>query len=265
MRNSYLDQEAAIRKVGRGYEILKELQSLLQLKSRKGEEVVNTQELAEPLLREGLQALNYALGIMRSGVSTVGVKSQNTVLESVVSSDTNHRTENDRGKRKRLGENSWTTDTTMPYDDGHQWRKYGDKKIIATNLSRGYFRCTYKDQGCEAKKLVQQTSNSDPHLFKVTYINTHTCNFHKTISPSSPLQPSSFSLIEPDSGVNQMLHLQECKPSRPQLLNQGSCSSDAILTDTFTNASVVERNCEWDLDSLLRDLIGFASEDFLQI
>lgn len=101
MRNSYLDQEAAIRKVSRGYEILKELQSFLQLKSRKGEEVVNIKELAEPLFREGLQALNYALGIMRSGVSTVGVKSQNTVLDSVVSSDTNHRTENERGKRRR--------------------------------------------------------------------------------------------------------------------------------------------------------------------
>lgn len=116
------------------------------------------------------------------------------------------------------------------------------------------------------KKVVQQTSNSDPHLFKVTYINTHTCDFHKTISSTSPLQPSSFNLIEADSGVNKMPHLQECKPSRPQLLNKGSCSSDPILTDTSTNASVVERNCEWDdLDSLLRDLIGFASEDFLQI
>ncbi|KAF3327351.1 WRKY transcription factor 55 [Carex littledalei] len=265
MGNSYLDQEAAIREVGRGYDKLKQLHGLLQLKSRNGEEVVHIQELAEPLFIEALQALNHALCIMRSGVGKVGVKSEIVVLESVLSSDTNQRTENERGKRRRVGENSWTNDTTMPYDDGHQWRKYGDKNIIGTNFSRGYFRCTYKEQGCEAKKVVQQTSNSIPHLFKVSYTNTHTCNFHKMISPSSALQPSSFGLIEQDSGVNQMPHLQECKPSRPQLLNQGSCSSDAILTETFTSASLVERNCEWDFDSLLKDLVGFASDDFLLI
>ncbi|KAF3327354.1 WRKY transcription factor 55 [Carex littledalei] len=266
MENSYLDQEAAIREVDRGYDILKQLQVLLQLKSRKGEEVVHIQDLAEPLFREGSQALNHALCIMRSGVSKVGVKSETAVLESVVSSDTNKIIENERGKRRRIGENSWTTDTTMPYDDGHQWRKYGDKKINGTNFSRGYFRCTYnKEQGCEAKKVVQQTSSNDLCLFKVKYINMHTCHFHKTISPSSSLQPSPFCLIEQDCGVNKMPHFQESKPSEPQLLNQGSCLSDAILAETFPNNSLVERNCEWDWDPLLRNLLGFDSDDFLLI
>lgn len=100
-------------------------------------------------------------------------------------------------------------------------------------------------------------------MFKVTYTNTHTCNFNRPISPLSTPQPSPFTgSIEHDSGIDQMLHLQECKPSMPKLLTQGSCTSDAILSATYTSGSVIETNCEWDIDSLLRDLIGFAPDNF---
>jgi WRKY DNA -binding domain len=37
----------------------------------------------------------------------------------------------------RVEENSWTdNNTSMPYDDGYQWRKYGDKKISGSNFTR---------------------------------------------------------------------------------------------------------------------------------
>ncbi|KAF3327353.1 WRKY transcription factor 55 [Carex littledalei] len=258
MENSYVDQEAAIKEVGRGYDILKQLQGLLQLKSRNGEELVHKQELAEPLFREALQALNYALCIMRSGVGQVGVKSEIVVIESgspaysshesVASYDSNQRIEKGRVKRRRVEENSWINNTSMPYDDGYQWRKYGDKKISGTDFSRSYFRCTYKEEyKCTAKKVVQQTSDGDTPSFRVTYTNKHTCNFRKTISPPTS-QSSSFGSIEQDSGINQMPDIM------PQQLNQSSCLVDANnLEKIYANASMVERNCEWDIESFLMD------------
>lgn len=81
-------------------------------------------------------------------------------------------------------------DTFAPHNDGHQWRKYGEKKINNTNFPRYYYRCTYKDNmNCPATKQVQQKDHSDPPLYAVTYYNEHSCN-----SAFLPLSPSEFQL-----------------------------------------------------------------------
>ncbi|KAJ4807433.1 hypothetical protein LUZ62_019999 [Rhynchospora pubera] len=262
MGNSNLEREAVIREVGRGYDIIKQLQGLLQLKTMKGEDAIHMHELAQPLFREGLQALNHALCIMRSGVGKFEVKSDIKVIESgllvpgtrdsLISYELNPRIENGCTKRKRVVENSWIDNTTMPYEDGYQWRKYGDKKITGSNFSRSYFRCTYKEeQGCQAKKIVQQTRNEDVPSFQVTYTNKHTCYLGKT-SPSAP-QKNPFGSIKQDNDNNQMLQLQECIPGR-------AYDDERQI---FTGVSMVESNCEWDIDSLLRDLVEYASYDCL--
>ncbi|XP_062194193.1 transcription factor WRKY19-like [Phragmites australis] len=62
-----------------------------------------------------------------------------------------------------------------PVDDGHSWRKYGQKKILGAKYPRGYYRCTHRhSQGCAAIKQVQRT-DEDPTLFDVIYHGTHTC------------------------------------------------------------------------------------------
>ncbi|KAL6655842.1 hypothetical protein ACP70R_006668 [Stipagrostis hirtigluma subsp. patula] len=64
-------------------------------------------------------------------------------------------------------------------DDGHSWRKYGQKEILGTKYPRGYYRCTHRhSQGCPATKQVQRTDD-DPTLFDVIYHGEHTC-VHKT-------------------------------------------------------------------------------------
>ncbi|CAO2140634.1 unnamed protein product [Urochloa humidicola] len=91
-----------------------------------------------------------------------------------------HRAGRTQQQRVRKDERTWTSDTYAPYDDGHQWRKYGEKKLSNSNFPRFYYRCTYKnDMKCPATKQVQQKDTSDPPLFSVTYFNHHTC------SPSS--------------------------------------------------------------------------------
>ncbi|KAK4796323.1 hypothetical protein SAY86_028649 [Trapa natans] len=60
-------------------------------------------------------------------------------------------------------------------DDGHQWRKYGQKSILNNNFPRNYFRCTHKiDQGCRATKHVQKLS-IEPPMYQTTYYGHHTC------------------------------------------------------------------------------------------
>jgi len=88
------------------------------------------------------------------------------------------------GKKKTSS--SWATVTAVPYDDGYEWRKYGEKKINGTLFTRSYFRCTYKDDaGCLATKHVQQMDNSDPPMYHVTYNNDHTCSSVKANTGSS--------------------------------------------------------------------------------
>ncbi|KAF8648827.1 hypothetical protein HU200_064527 [Digitaria exilis] len=92
-----------------------------------------------------------------------------------------HRAARNQQQRIRKDERTWTSDTYAPYDDGHQWRKYGEKKLSNSNFPRFYYRCTYKnDMKCPATKQVQQKDTSDPPLFSVTYFNHHTCSTSST-------------------------------------------------------------------------------------
>ncbi|KAF0914156.1 hypothetical protein E2562_027577 [Oryza meyeriana var. granulata] len=62
-----------------------------------------------------------------------------------------------------------------PVDDGHSWRKYGQKEILGAKHPRGYYRCTHRNsQGCMATKQVQRT-DEDATLFDVIYHGEHTC------------------------------------------------------------------------------------------
>uniref|UniRef100_A0A0E0C9J7 WRKY domain-containing protein n=1 Tax=Oryza meridionalis TaxID=40149 RepID=A0A0E0C9J7_9ORYZ len=67
--------------------------------------------------------------------------------------------------------------TASPYDDGYQWRKYGQKKINNTNFPRNYYRCSYhRERRCPAQKHVQQRDGDDvPALHVVVYTHEHTC------------------------------------------------------------------------------------------
>ncbi|KAG8049630.1 hypothetical protein GUJ93_ZPchr0009g1853 [Zizania palustris] len=67
------------------------------------------------------------------------------------------------------------TENNLPADDGHNWRKYGQKEILGAKHPRGYYRCTHRNtQGCLATKQVQR-ADEDPALFDVIYHGEHTC------------------------------------------------------------------------------------------
>ncbi|KAI7751718.1 hypothetical protein M8C21_004356 [Ambrosia artemisiifolia] len=74
-------------------------------------------------------------------------------------------------------------------DDGHSWRKYGQKTILGAKFPRSYYRCTYRHaQNCMARKQVQRT-DEDPTVFDITYRGQHTCNPSAKPSAQRPKSP----------------------------------------------------------------------------
>ncbi|KAJ1297244.1 hypothetical protein BS78_01G362900 [Paspalum vaginatum] len=90
-------------------------------------------------------------------------------------------------KRKQSGSSSrrsnrlCTRTITSTLEDGHVWRKYGQKEIQNSPHPRSYYRCTHKsDQGCSAKRYVQRCE-TDPSKHVVAYYGEHTCRDPSTI------------------------------------------------------------------------------------
>ncbi|KAK3022399.1 hypothetical protein RJ639_047373 [Escallonia herrerae] len=81
--------------------------------------------------------------------------------------------------------------TEIPPEDGHTWRKYGQKEILGSRFPRGYYRCTHqKLYNCNAKKQVQRLDD-DPFTFEVTYRGEHACTISST-APSVPPTSTDF-------------------------------------------------------------------------
>ncbi|GJM99041.1 hypothetical protein PR202_ga16103 [Eleusine coracana subsp. coracana] len=98
-----------------------------------------------------------------------------------------------RTHQVRVTSGSGGGESATPVDDGHSWRKYGQKEILGAKHPRGYYRCTYRhSQGCTATKQVQR-SDQDPELFDVIYLGTHTCVLRTT--PPKP-NPDARSFLE---------------------------------------------------------------------
>ncbi|KAL6139020.1 hypothetical protein ACLB2K_064298 [Fragaria x ananassa] len=92
-------------------------------------------------------------------------------------------TDSGSSSKKRKTSHSWSRDTPDFIDDGHAWRKYGQKQILNARHPRSYFRCSHKyEQGCKATKQVQKVED-DPSLFRTTYFGNHTCNHRLLKSP----------------------------------------------------------------------------------
>nr|WGV38231.1 WRKY [Loropetalum chinense var. rubrum]WGV38232.1 WRKY [Loropetalum chinense var. rubrum] len=168
----------------RGREFTNQLQNIL-LGSNNKPLIQDELESAEDLISRILGSFNESLSRLNSGesdeVSQIpakrslcwdgGLKSEDSG-ESSKSSTLKDR----RGcyKRRRTSQ-SWATVTSTLIDDGHAWRKYGQKVILNAKHPRNYFRCTHKhDQGCQATKQVQKTEEEPPR-FRITYNGHHTC------------------------------------------------------------------------------------------
>ncbi|GAA0185994.1 DNA-binding transcription factor [Lithospermum erythrorhizon] len=107
-----------------------------------------------------------------------------------------------------------------PLDDGHSWRKYGQKEILGATHPRAYYRCTHKNtRGCLATKQVQKTEK-DPLIFEVTYRGKHTCmNVSNYLSPIAPQEETPKDII--NNLQQQFEPKQNQKQNIPFMFGQG--------------------------------------------
>ncbi|KAG6488753.1 probable WRKY transcription factor 62 [Zingiber officinale] len=155
-------------------------------------------------------------------------------------------------KRRFKQDDSYSIVTSIPYEDGHQWRKYGQKPIQGSKHQRSYFRCTYsKEQGCRARKTVQQEdTNVYPPKYRVVYAMSHTCSCSSTSVISLPIfvldsvlpNNNSLPLLDTSSDINNIVQHQQhagdlCVPPKSELVGgiMHPSTSEAI-TDDETNA-----------------------------
>ncbi|KAF8394814.1 hypothetical protein HHK36_018750 [Tetracentron sinense] len=145
------------------------------------------------------------------------------------------------GYKRRKTSNTCTKVTPNPVDDGHAWRKYGQKEILNAKYPRNYFRCTHKiDQGCQATKQVQRIEE-DPPKFRTIYMGHHTCKDTRKAShlilDSTP-RGSYFIGFESNIPTKHD-HLfpsikQEHREEIPSDITQNHSSSDYLFSSDLT-------------------------------
>ncbi|CAI0459224.1 unnamed protein product [Linum tenue] len=87
--------------------------------------------------------------------------------------------------------------------DGHAWRKYGQKEILHAKFPRSYYRCTHKfDQGCKATKQVQQLEQ-EKEMYSITYLGHHTCRNNNALTSAAALPPPAATAVEAESIDNE--------------------------------------------------------------
>ncbi|XP_030538759.1 probable WRKY transcription factor 70 [Rhodamnia argentea] len=164
----------AMKELVRGQDLAKQL---LNAMSRGGSPSPSAEDVADELVA------SFANALSRLGHSEPDDRSQvsdgpddRTTTGSQDSSEESSRRKDGRGRyKRRRGSDSWSRISTALTDDGHAWRKYGQKSILNTDFPRSYYRCTHKfEQKCQATKQVQMISK-DPPMYQTTYYGVHTC------------------------------------------------------------------------------------------
>ncbi|WOK95491.1 putative WRKY transcription factor 59 isoform X1 [Canna indica] len=183
METDSLVVNAVIRELQQAQHLTAQLRSLVEL----GDYSYALKESAKVLSGELLQTCNLTLSKLKSQAPKSSMMKQ---------------------KRKQLAHAHSVVRkqvTAAPYDDGHQWRKYGEKLLKGCIFKRSYYRCTYSgDRRCQAKKQVQKQAGT-PTLFEVIYEGEHTCNPMSTTDHEMP--PSDIlTAISPPHDGSFLLH-----------------------------------------------------------
>ncbi|XP_038905581.1 WRKY DNA-binding transcription factor 70-like [Benincasa hispida] len=181
---SPFDQRKAADELLRGHELAQQLQAYLRRSSNSGGTA--SQDLVSRILTsfsKTLSILNRCDSDDMNG-SIVDSPEEHASRKSEESGDSCKSSTPNTDRRgcykRRKSCQSWARESSSLVDDGHAWRKYGQKTILNAKYPRNYYRCTHKfDQACQATKQVQRLQEHPPK-FRTTYYGHHTCsNFLK--------------------------------------------------------------------------------------
>ncbi|KAL3328140.1 hypothetical protein AABB24_035664 [Solanum stoloniferum] len=191
MDNSSTDLNRAIEGLIRGREFTRRLKEIIKKPLVVGGEVANI--MAEELVAKIMESFSETLSVINN--SDVIVATPVEVKSPEDYSSGSCKSSDRRGcyKRRKTSESNIKESSDL-VDDGHAWRKYGQKQILNSTYPRHYFRCTHKyDQKCQASKQVQKVQDN-PQRFRTTYYGHHTCKAFPRVSQiilDSPMDGNS--------------------------------------------------------------------------
>lgn len=180
--------------------------------------------------------------------------------------------------KKRKATARWTSQVRVsaaggaegPGDDGHSWRKYGQKDILGAKHPRGYYRCTHRNsQGCAATKQVQR-ADEDHALFDVVYHGQHTCMPTASRRPPPPNQhnPHAQSLLHSlSAGLtvdtdNGGLHgvVSPLTPENRPVVARGQSMASPVASDSNGGLAMspypVTAYTDWLSDGALQEVVS---------
>ncbi|XP_062078642.1 probable WRKY transcription factor 70 [Humulus lupulus] len=160
--------------------------------------------------------------------------SQESCRSTSVISSTTHLKDRRGSYKRRKTSHTMKRETSTLIDDGHAWRKYGQKVILNAKHPRNYFRCTHKfDQGCQATKQVQKIEDEPHQMYRTTYYGNHTCSsVSKLLAPELILDCAS----SPSHGSSVLLSFNNADH------NNNNFVSKQLLTHPFFSSVKQEFN-----------------------
>ncbi|AES66551.1 putative transcription factor WRKY family [Medicago truncatula] len=181
-------------------------------------------------------------------------------------------TKNPKGSNKRKSSApTWEKTASILIDDGHTWRKYGQKMLTNAKYFRNYYRCAHMyDQHCEAIKHVQRIQENPP-LYRTTYYDHHTCksSYHSDIKLESILcYDDSSILLSFDNNISSEQEFPfRPRPPSPQLPLLASTKEEPkeeIHNDRFPRDQLLPSEnlqlCDFDVYfDYLRDVSELSS------
>ncbi|KAL4280511.1 hypothetical protein GQ457_03G028910 [Hibiscus cannabinus] len=216
-------------------------ETLSSHEKRVVEELVNAQELVHKILT----SFDHSISLLTRAESVE--VSQNQAASDYDSPCCKKRpvTKEKRGCYKRRKAEQTRTVASATVEDGHAWRKYGQKQILNSEHPRGYFRCTRKyDQGCKATKQVQRMDDGS-QMYQITYIGTHTCR------PDSFKAPQIIKDSESWRSYKMLTFGDSNIPSNTTSVKQ-EANEETTETTTTTTSGLT------DMDSVImwKDILG---------
>ncbi|MCD7453908.1 hypothetical protein HAX54_022614 [Datura stramonium] len=215
-KTSLADVKRLIKELNRGQEFTHQLREVILENGG-----TTTSMLAEDLVEKIMDSFCKTLSIINSSNSNELVSQLVPVAAAVLpcrksregSCETySLKDERECNKKRNISRTS-VKETSTLVDDGHVWRKYGQKQILDAPFPRSYYRCTHKfDQGCRATKQEQRIQ-ANPPRFRTIYQGHHTCtptNNYPTVS-----QILSHTYHEDSSSVLLNFNSNTCSPTFP--------------------------------------------------
>ncbi|KAJ9684050.1 hypothetical protein PVL29_016509 [Vitis rotundifolia] len=220
------DQKRVVGELVHGQDLANQLQILLRepfsdLRS------VSAEDLVVKILRSFTEALAVLRCYDQSGEAGGGSPAESGNCKVL---------KNRRGCYKRRKNSETWTAVSSTIEDGHAWRKYGQKEILNAKFPRSYYRCTRKhEQGCRATKQVQRMKEN-PILYHTTYIGHHTC---RDILKAPQFIGGSYPGYDSNNMVGSESKIpEEVQEMKPELMKEETVVSDLTADNVSSFDSI---------------------------